>query len=126
MITNLLINNFKSLKSVYLKTKRVNLFIGYPNVGKSNVLEAMSFLSPSQSTQRFMDGYIRYDDIENLFYENDPSEPIIVASTVASAFLKKESPYSKKFIYGLSTELSPPNFINAAIESEQSLEYILE
>src|SRR6478736_9532901 len=122
MITNLLINNFKSLKSVYLKTKRVNLFIGYPNVGKSNVLEAMSLLSPSQPTHRFMDGYIRYDDIENLFYENDPSEPILVTTSIASAFIKHESIYSKKFIFGLSTEESPANYIENLAAKAYSLE----
>ena len=40
------INNFKSIANLELKDcKRINLFIGYPNVGKSNVLEALSLFS---------------------------------------------------------------------------------
>ena len=112
MITDLFINNFKSLKSVYLKTKKVNLFIGYPNVGKSNVLEAMSLLSPSQPSHRFMDGYIRYDDVENLFYENDPSEPIIVATNVGAAYINKLNIYSDKFTYGLLINELPTSYIS--------------
>jgi AAA15 family ATPase/GTPase len=35
------IHNFKSIADLKLEDcKRINLFIGYPNVGKSNVLEA--------------------------------------------------------------------------------------
>lgn len=126
MITDLLIDNFKSIKSVYLQTKKVNLFIGYPNVGKSNVLEAMSLLSPIQPYNKFMEGYIRYDDVENLFYENDPSEPIIVASNIASAYLKKANIYSKKFHFGLSTEFSSPGYIKSLPRSIYSLDILIE
>ncbi len=45
-IENIEIKNFKSIKHASIKDcRRVNVFIGYPNVGKSNILEAMSFLS---------------------------------------------------------------------------------
>lgn len=33
------IKNFKSIKDLRLDCKRVNIFIGKPNVGKSNILE---------------------------------------------------------------------------------------
>ena len=42
------IHNFKSINNLKLEDcHRINLFIGYPNVGKSNVLEALSLLSLS-------------------------------------------------------------------------------
>lgn len=42
-ISHVHINNFKSIKNVVLNDcRRINLFIGKPNVGKSNLLEAMS------------------------------------------------------------------------------------
>ena len=40
------INNFKSINELKLEDcRRINLFIGYPNVGKSNVLEALRLFS---------------------------------------------------------------------------------
>ena len=48
MINTLEINRFKSIKSLTLDCRKINLFIGEPNTGKSNILEALglwSFLS---------------------------------------------------------------------------------
>jgi Predicted ATPase len=50
MLQNISIKNFKSIKDLEFKAKRINLFIGKPNTGKSNILEALgifmfSFLS---------------------------------------------------------------------------------
>ena len=48
MINTLEINRFKSIKSLTLNCRKINLFIGEPNTGKSNILEALglwSFLS---------------------------------------------------------------------------------
>ncbi|HUN16361.1 MAG TPA: hypothetical protein PK622_06105, partial [Saprospiraceae bacterium] len=42
-IKNISITNFKSIKKAELNDcRKVNLLIGYPNVGKSNILEALS------------------------------------------------------------------------------------
>ena len=43
-INTLEIKNFKSIKDLKLDCKQVNLFIGEPNVGKSNILEALALL----------------------------------------------------------------------------------
>jgi AAA15 family ATPase/GTPase len=45
MINSLTIRNFKSIKDLTVNCKRINLFIGEPNTGKSNILEAMGLLS---------------------------------------------------------------------------------
>ena len=45
MIKNLEIKNFKSIKHLKLDCKRINLFIGEPNTGKSNILETLGILS---------------------------------------------------------------------------------
>jgi hypothetical protein len=76
MIQKLAIQNFKSIKSLQLDCKRVNLFVGEPNVGKSNILEALS-LQAIQQTLR-IDGLVRVNDLSNLFLENDPSNKIVV------------------------------------------------
>ena len=45
MIKNLEIKNFKSIKHLEMECKRINLFIGEPNAGKSNILEALGLAS---------------------------------------------------------------------------------
>ena len=45
-INNVNIRNFKSITELKLEDcRRINIFIGYPNVGKSNVLEALGLFS---------------------------------------------------------------------------------
>ena len=45
MITTLNIERFKSIRTLELSCRRVNVFIGEPNTGKSNILEALGLLS---------------------------------------------------------------------------------
>jgi AAA15 family ATPase/GTPase len=56
----------------------VNLFIGEPNVGKSNILEAIGIQALQQTLD--LSGLVRLNDLSNLFFENDPSNEIIVAA----------------------------------------------
>lgn len=72
MINNLHISNFKSIKSLNLACKRVNLFIGDPNSGKSNILEALSMLTLNSDLRNF----IRFENASQLFNDFDPSRPI--------------------------------------------------
>ena len=66
------IQNFKSIKDVTLHPRRVNLIIGEPNVGKSNLLEAMTLLGSItyEPTDRFLGSFIRYEEPRQLFYDN--------------------------------------------------------
>lgn len=72
------IQHFKSLKDVTLHPRRVNLLIGEPNVGKSNLLEAMSLLGSIiyEPTEKFLGSFIRYEEPRQLFYDN------LVANTI--------------------------------------------
>lgn len=95
MINWLKIENFKSIKKQSLKTKRINVFIGKPNVGKSNILEAISLLGGYNSTMRnfankekFMGEFVRYENYSNLFYDNDRSEKLIVNSNIGFCYSK--------------------------------------
>jgi AAA15 family ATPase/GTPase len=89
-IKNLRIKNFKSIKDVELDCERINLFIGEPNVGKSNVLEAMSLMGAPYSSldRKFMGEFIRYEDATDLFHFDNITEPIEVTSNIGSAFLR--------------------------------------
>ncbi|HYR58821.1 MAG TPA: AAA family ATPase [Chthoniobacteraceae bacterium] len=46
MISRVTIANYKSVENADFEARRVNVFIGEPNSGKSNVLEALAFASP--------------------------------------------------------------------------------
>ena len=69
------IKNFKSIKDLRLDCKRVNIFIGKPNVGKSNILEALGMLGADYSVGKFMDS-VRYEKTGDLFYDNDVKNDI--------------------------------------------------
>ena len=78
LIKNLHIKNFKSVRDLSLECDRINIFIGKPNAGKSNILEAISLLGAGYSGKRFMDGFIRYTAIIQLFRDFDLNKKIEV------------------------------------------------
>jgi AAA15 family ATPase/GTPase len=78
-IKEVLIENFKSIKKINFKTKRINLFIGKPNVGKSNILEAFVLPAASGNYENTkVDDLIRFKEINDLFYFKNYRENVIV------------------------------------------------
>ena len=73
MINELEIHNFKSIKDLTLPCKRFNIFIGEPNTGKSNILEALglvSFVGVRQyDPSARLAGFVRYEKLPSLFYD---------------------------------------------------------
>jgi hypothetical protein len=67
-IKNLEIKNFKSIKHLTLDCKRVNVFIGKPNVGKSNILEALGLFS-SEFMIDNLNELIRMKKLDDLFFD---------------------------------------------------------
>jgi AAA15 family ATPase/GTPase len=65
------ISNFKSIRHLELKDcKRINLFIGYPNVGKSNIIEALSlFTVPYLREGDNLNKLIRAESKFELFFD---------------------------------------------------------
>jgi AAA15 family ATPase/GTPase len=84
------VQNFKSIKDVTLHPRRVNLIIGEPNVGKSNLLEAMTLLGDPNLSQleKFMGRFIRYEATRQLFYNNLTSNPISISSNIGHATIR--------------------------------------
>lgn len=102
-IQNLKIQNFKSIKEMDLDCGRINLFIGKPNVGKSNILEAMSLLGGHYSTNesKVFSEFIRYEKFRNLFFQQDKQYGIYIHSN--RYFLKVkfvENKYIAELRYG--------------------------
>ncbi|MBC8484721.1 MAG: AAA family ATPase [Bacteroidetes bacterium] len=67
MIKKLHIKNFKSIKDLKLDCARVNVFIGEPNTGKSNILEGLGMLT-FPFTKRLED-FVRFDTLKDLFHK---------------------------------------------------------
>jgi AAA15 family ATPase/GTPase len=65
------IQNYKSLKDISFEAKKVNLFIGEPNSGKSNILEALSFFSLNSFSESNFKQMIRHASPTDLFFESD-------------------------------------------------------
>lgn len=85
LIQNLHIQNFKSVRDLSLDCDRINIFIGKPNAGKSNILEAISLLGAGYSEGRFMEGFIRYKTVVQLFSNFNFHVPIeIVADEIVA------------------------------------------
>jgi AAA15 family ATPase/GTPase len=68
------IKNFKSIRHQKIEgCKRINVFIGYPNVGKSNLLEALGIFS----SLRLSEDFFRFNDLcrvknfSELFYNKN-------------------------------------------------------
>ncbi len=69
MIEKITIENFKSIKHVELDCGRINVFIGEPNSGKSNILEAIVGLLSAIGFGGQLENFIRYERLSNLFYD---------------------------------------------------------
>ena len=78
-IKKLKISNFKSIREAELDCGRINLFVGKPNVGKSNLLEAVSLLGFDQNkSDKFFSDFIRYNKLSNLFFYQNRTKGISI------------------------------------------------
>ena len=79
IINHIEINNFKSIRHLELSQfRKINLFIGKPNVGKSNLLEALSLFNSSifstenrKLPSKKIKEFIRFENEPELFFEGD-------------------------------------------------------
>lgn len=76
--TKLRISNFKSVKELTLECRRVNVFIGEPNTGKSNILEAIGLMSHLCQGSRNIGQFIRFETMIDLFYDHVLENPVEV------------------------------------------------
>jgi len=79
MIERLSVKNYKTVKKLSMDCKRINLFIGEPNTGKSNILETLSFFSwrsHESSGTGNLDKYLRFEGLQDLFYDGSLEEEV--------------------------------------------------
>ena len=75
-IKHIRIQNFKSIRDLELDVRRVNVFIGEPNTGKSNVLEALSLLSENLFEGDNFRSVVRFQSFGDFFFDNDISKTV--------------------------------------------------
>jgi len=81
MIKSFKIRNFKSIRSLDLNCKRVNLFIGEPNTGKSNILETIGVLSHIYHGD--LGNFVRFENMSNLFFDQDFENTINISFDIS-------------------------------------------
>lgn len=105
------ISNFKSLKEITLKDcRRINLFIGRPNVGKSNLLEALSlFCMPDLrfAKKKSIQQFIRVENDAELFFDGQVDSLITVETNEAKVEVQLDN---MGISYLLSNKNSPESY----------------
>jgi AAA15 family ATPase/GTPase len=85
-IEHIHIHNFKSLNACEInKCKRINLFIGRPNVGKSNIVEALSLFSIpyiADNATKKLSMLVRLENEPELFYNGNIERDAIIETNV--------------------------------------------
>ena len=80
MIQTLRIQNFKSIKHLELDCKRINVLIGEPNAGKSNILESLGMFSFARyHAYGGLGDFVRFERTSNLFYDEGLDEPVQIS-----------------------------------------------
>lgn len=103
-IDRLKVSNFKSIKGIEIQPRRINLFIGMPNVGKSNLIEALSLFSAPYSQEKGLQDLLRYENFANLFFDNDNKKNASVNTNLGSAVLTFNS-FNDCQLYHFTEEL---------------------
>jgi len=76
MLNRLIINNFKSIKKIEIDPSKINLFIGEPNTGKTNILESIGLLNSIQNGD--IKKLIRCNNLMDLYNDFHIDIPIII------------------------------------------------
>lgn len=88
MVNTLSILNYKSIRYLDIKTSRVNIFIGEHNSGKSNILEALGWLSVGILENDTFSEVLRFKNASDFFYDFDATKFIEVKTDKLSLGLK--------------------------------------
>lgn len=130
-VDQLRIRHFKSIANLDIHPSRINVFIGEPNVGKSNILEAIGLLGFAYGVEGINDdilkNYVRYEEPSNLFYDDKTETEFEIITNQVSAIGKLFSHQGNPFIF--STFPTSPQFkdIYSSIkENNNSNEYVYQ
>ena len=100
----------KSIKKINLDCSKLNIFIGDPNVGKSNILEALGMISsllyyPYKTDNKIISkAFVRYENLSNLFYNENLKEEIEIKVDEFQLKLKAYEDKMKYYVSVLSSD----------------------
>ena len=105
MTDEIIIKNFKSINFLQIPCKKLNVFIGEPNSGKSNIIEALSLQSQNAIGQNLNKDIFRYKTIGDLFYDFNINKPIeVIANSMRTSLiyaLRENKVPENEFYYSL-------------------------
>ncbi|MFM9951296.1 MAG: AAA family ATPase [Saprospiraceae bacterium] len=121
-IDKLEIKNFKSIRHLKLSCSKINILVGKPNVGKSNILEALSLLGAGYSSidKNFLSEFIRYENLSNLFYDQDTRNSIEINTDGAGCALMRFLETEQQFELILTKEKSDAKRLSDSIKRRDS------
>lgn len=109
-IQSISIRNFKSVRSVTLSDcRRINVLIGRPNVGKSNILEALALFDVPymvNTSGRSLKSLVRIENTADLFHNGVSAVPVEVVADGNSLHV------SRGAANGLSVDISVRNEVS--------------
>ena len=109
-IKSVSIKNFKSVKSVTLSDcRRINVLIGRPNVGKSNILEALALFDVPymvNTSSKSLKNLVRIENTADLFHNGIATAPVEVLAGDNSLIV------SRSANNGLSVDISVRNEVS--------------
>jgi hypothetical protein len=89
MIREVEIEGFKSIQKLRLECRRINLFIGPPNTGKSNLLEGLGIFCLHYAPAELR-AFARCQTMADLFHDQDVGSPVRVRADGYTWTLKYE------------------------------------
>jgi AAA15 family ATPase/GTPase len=95
-----------------MSCKKLNVFIGEPNSGKSNIIEALSLQCQNAIGQVLDDRMFRYKTIGNLFYDFNINNPIEVNTGDRTTVLK----------YAIRNDGTPENQFTFLLDSLKDID----
>lgn len=78
VIRVLRVRNFKSVRDLVLSCRRINVFIGEPDTGKSNILEVIGLLSHVRFGLGKIKDFVRMDYMSDIFYNKQTGSEISI------------------------------------------------
>jgi len=94
-IKSVTIKNFKSVKSVTLSgCRRINVLIGRPNVGKSNLLEALALFDVPymiNTSAKSLKSIVRIENTADLFHNGVSAIPIEISTDNSSLIVSRSA-----------------------------------
>lgn len=116
-INSVSIKNFKSAKSVTLNDcRRINVLIGRPNVGKSNILEALALFDVPfmvNTLNKSLKNLVRIENTADLFHNGVAASPIEVLAGENSLSVNRISNNGLTIDISSSTDVSKYSFTSS-------------